>query len=122
MQDEALGGVSDVLRPPGQPEGRTAPCMVRRMTASAAAREGVRMRKSSTMRSMTGCRLPRRALRCEGRGQDSPDICEKPVGVAAALPLSAQAGHPPYKCSPAAQERAWPMHCCLALTLYAAYS
>ena len=54
MQDEALGGVSNVLRPPGQSEGRTAPCMVRRITASAAAREGVRMRKSSTMRSMTG--------------------------------------------------------------------
>ena len=93
MQDKALGGVSDVLRPPGQSEGRTAPCMLRKITASAAAREGVRTRKSSTMRSMTGCRLLRLALPCELRRWDKPDICEKPVGVATTLPLSAQAGH-----------------------------
>lgn len=55
--------------------------MMRDTSASAAAREGERTRKSSTSRSMTGCSRAASALPCGLGAQGSPDISEKPVGV-----------------------------------------
>lgn len=66
----------------------TAPCMMRRTMASAAARDGVSIRKSSTRRSMAGCRVAALLLPWELRRLARPDSSEKPVGVALCVELA----------------------------------
>jgi len=84
-------GHGGCLRTICKPGRNRVPCMTRKTRASAAGRDGDRMRKSSTSRSMTGCSCAGFLLPCELGAHVTPDICEKPVGVGLCvmLPLSA---------------------------------
>lgn len=86
-----LHGHGGCLRTMCKPERTRVPCMTRKTRASAAGRDGDRMRKSSTSRSMTGCSCAVVLLPCELGVHVRPDICEKPVGVGLCVMLSLSA-------------------------------